>query len=230
MLIDSDMSLFTSSKKFSAMELRRDGVNAIVERLNLEKFMEYYSLFNGSRSLPYHNEYHMWCMVLNCFEASFHENLTDGELRGLCAAAIMHDCGHSGGKEEDYVNIKVALDSLRFAQAYAQSSLLGLSLAELKIAENCIRATEYPYLDLDLTLPMKIIRDADLMQPYERNEVILMKQYEGLRQEMEIEKTEFAKGVFEFLGNVTWMTSWGRVKAETLDWENARHKLKKILS
>lgn len=224
-LIDRDMTLHRSSKKLTTMSLGEDGLSSIIERYNLEYFIEYFNIFNPSSNLPYHNKYHMLCMVLNCYEGSRFENLDESTTKGLIAGAIMHDFGHTGGQSSDAKNIFIALSCLRVAQTYSSARHLGLTDKELMIAENCIRATQYPYVikPNDLSLSMKIIRDADLMQPYESNINVIRDQYVGLYEELKHKLPSwdfYCEAQFKFLKDVKWITDWGRQKAEVYDWKN----------
>jgi hypothetical protein len=213
------------------MDAKIDGVANIITRYDLEKFVEFYEHMNPSSNLPYHNRYHMYCMVLNCYEAAFHEALDNTSIRGLLAGAIMHDFGHSGGKQTDSWNIQLAITSLKAAQSYAASTCQGLSSTELESAIDCIKSTEYPYIEKFLTLPQRIIRDADLMQPYESSDYVLLEQYKGLKQEVcpGASVEDFANGVKDFLDGVVWNTRWAIVKSDQLDWEEKKSRLHGLL-
>ena len=132
-LIDRDMTLHRNTKNLTAMTLGEDGLSAIIERYNLEYFIEYFNSFNPSTDLPYHNKYHMHCMVLNCYEGAKFENLDESTTKGLITGAIMHDFGHSGGQLSDAKNIFIALSCLRVAQTYSSDKHLGLTLSVLMI-------------------------------------------------------------------------------------------------
>jgi hypothetical protein len=229
--LENDMIIHAMAKKMRLMNIGIDGLSNIISRFNLERFIEFYEHLNSSSNLPYHNRYHMHCMVLNCYEGLLFHDVSDSEARGLLAGTIMHDFDHSGGKKSDSENVSLAITSLHAAHKYASAIGLGLSSSELGIAVDAVKATEFPYTFTDLSLTQKIIRDADLMQPYEEDGAVLLKQYRGLKKEVcptaSIE--DFANGVLDFLNGVRWHSMWGIEKAFNRDWESAKHRVHDLL-
>lgn len=235
--LELDMKIFKAIKANRLQSLGKTAVEVVVDRLNLEPFYEFLVSFNKSNDLPYHNLYHAECVFLNCYEGAWISKIEGDELRGLCAGALLHDFNHSGGKLVDSENIKIALDGLKVAQAYANSKLLGLRPLALATAYNVIKVTQYPFIDEPSIMTERIIRDADLMQPYEESPSALKKQYLGLKAEVELMKgvtytqSEFARGCKTFQDNETnWHTEWAIEKANIRNWEMVKCNLVKIVS
>ena len=235
--IDLDMRIFRAIKSMSLMSLGAVGVEAVIERLNLEYFMCLFMEMSTSHDLPYHNLYHTRCMILNCYEGAYHENLTIEDTQGLVAAAIYHDYCHSGGTKPDTENVATALQGLEGAQAYAISKGLGLSDRAFCIAKQAIEITTYPYQREPVTLSQCIIRDADLMQPYEETETALVTQYLGLKKEIEVARNttftnqEFAEGMKTWQANeVIWHTRWANNKAQKRNWQECLNRLNNLIT
>jgi len=231
-----DMEIFQAIKGYRLASLGEKGINSIVDRLNLEPFYEFLLHFNSANDRPYHNLYHAQCMLLNCYEGAWHLNVEADELRGLCAAALLHDFGHSGGIKTDVENIAEALQGLKQAQTFAKFRLVPLSTVSLEIAANAIKATVYPFVYTPRTTTECLIRDADLMQAYEESSFKLIKQYVGLKREIELQRQvtftseEFAAGMKKFLDTeVEWYTEWARSKATERNWELAKSNLYNML-
>lgn len=230
--LDADMQVFKAIKEYRLQSLEEFAVDVLVDRLNIEPFYNFLKMFNESNDLPYHNFYHANCVFLNCYEGAWHKGLNDEEIRGLCVGALLHDFNHSGGEYADDENIKSALKGLANAQAYAKSMLIGLSPESLKIAESVIRVTQYPFIIDPVTFPEQIIRDADLMQPYEERPCAVVNQYLGLKMEVEIQKNEifsdqeFAEGLMVWQNKeVDWHTEWALDKSKVRNWELAKSDL-----
>ena len=212
-----------------------ESINTIVNLYGLNHYFSYFTEWNTSWLAPYHNGYHSLCMLLNCTEAAYHERLTGSETRALLVAALFHDFNHSAGKYPDQNNIAQALVDLQKAHSLASHNLLALSKEEIELAIRCIQVTKYPYEQRPEVLVEKIIRDADLMQPYEENPGRLLQQYLGLKHEIEVlhqrsyTDEEFAEGNDKFLGDVEWHTGWAIEKARVRGWDGVRANLRKIL-
>jgi hypothetical protein len=151
--------------------------------------------------------------------------------RPLVAAAMFHDFNHSGGRFSDDVNIYVAVQGL------IEQNKGVLSSTELEETVDILKITKYPFSSDPKTLAQKIIRDADLMQVYEPSLRQVVKQYRGLKREIEVARgrtytnAEYADGQLAWWNaNVVWHTTWAQQKAEQLDWENLKHRLHEKLS
>lgn len=212
-----------------------DKCTQLIESLNLVAYEFCFRVSNKSTHLPYHNEYHSLCMVLNCFEGAIHEKVSESEMRSLVAAALFHDFNHSGGHTDDSVNIEEALRGLFHAHTAFAAGDLALSPQEYEDAVAAIRITKYPYEESPVTAIQKIIRDADLMQVYEQSDYRLCKQFRGLKEEVEILHRrsytieEWATGCKAFNDAVEWHTDWARAKAAFLDHPGQTERLQQLL-
>jgi len=234
---------------YSTMEAGEVAAQSIVDRLELQGYYLFFMKLNSSSKLPYHNFYHIVCMINNVFEGACHLDLRREEKRALVVAAIFHDFDHSGGKVTDDVNVNLALKRFNDCQWVAerqQFSELIVGLVdwtrvdwsqgildpdEVKLTKEAIAITKYPYDRDPVSAVERVIRDADLMQPYEVDPAKLKKQYRGLQEEVELQKgmkftdQQFADGMKAFLGGVVWHTSWATTKAEKLNWEAKKNLL-----
>jgi len=225
-----DLKIYNAIKNRRLQSLGKVAVDVIIDRLNLELFYELLVSFNTSNNLPYHNFYHAECVFLNCYEGALLSNLEEDEIRGLCVAALFHDFNHSGGNLTDDKNITEAIKGLEIAQKYASSAHLGLNKLSLETAINAIKITEYPYVKEPSTVPEQIIRDADLMQIYEEDRRTLLKQYLGLKAELELKSykmtcVDFAGGIKHFYNKIQWNTQWAINKAYVRSIEAAKADL-----
>jgi len=190
-----------------------DKVRSLCERLNISSVFDFVSINNPSNNLPYHNWYHALCMVEKCVEGGNYHNLPYHSLRHLAVAALFHDFAHSGGKEEDLVNISLAKMSLqRLADQSVDATISpGIDVREVK---EIIAVTEYPYVLDPICIEQKIIRDADLMQAFRPTwkEMII----DGLREEMIIKlnknltEKDMLEGQVAFLKKVHPCSAWGK--------------------
>ncbi len=187
----------------------------------LEDIMSYLnSTMNTSRDAPYHNLFHTCCMIINCHEGHLKNLPADRpvkydsheEHRLLLIAAAFHDYNHSAGILTDYENIQMAI---KFARRYFESHFDHVcdtlwTEDNLKIVEDIIHVTQYPFIHTPTTLAQKVIRDADLLQCYEPawfEHVIL-----GLRAEFshrmgDIPVSKMLEGQITFLNGVEFFTN-----------------------
>lgn len=130
--------------------------------LDLQRLIKCFVQNNKSMYLPYHNYSHTLGFLYHALAAGMREFGPDRKkLQELGVAVIFHDFNHSGGKYEDEVNIRFALDALKncpreyFPPGYENFST----------AEDLIRSTQYPYIinDEDLSQQQKIMRDCDIL-------------------------------------------------------------------
>lgn len=203
-----------------------DKVKTILARCNLAGAYAYFIENNSGNDLPYHNLYHTNCMVINCAEGAAAMLLAHEDTRTLLLSAIFHDFGHSGGKQQDDQNIRVAIAGL---MTYCASD---------KLLEGCvheaaeiIKATQYPYVAEAETLSQKIMQDADMMQMYMPGweEQI----FTGLRREIEvasgkeISRSDMIRMQIKFMEEVEWQTSWAIKRADS-EWTNLIESVKKL--
>jgi hypothetical protein len=208
----------------------------IVYKLRLRTPLEMYRQFVSSAQLPYHNQYHTECMVANVFEGLCHEDVPSEFWRPAVLAAISHDAFHTGGNHTDDINIVRALDFLAATVNMCKYGEITISDWEHQVAKRMIEITQYPYVREPNDHVEKIIRDADLMQPYEEDVDRLMNQYSGLKKEVEILKhqlytsKEFADGTRAFLDGIVWHTSWAQQKATKLNWDEVKDRLVQVIT
>jgi len=232
--IELDLKVFNAIKAYKLQSLNQVGVDVIVDRLNLEPFYDHLHTFNHITNL-YHNIYHAHCVLLNCYEGAYQLQLDEETIRGLCVGALLHDFNHSCGELPDSENIKFALIGLENAQKYANSQHLGLSARSLEIARSVIKITQYPYIVEPTIIPEQIIRDADLMQAYEESPKKVVKQFLGLKSELEVKgnkltNADFARGTKAFYDAIQWNTRWATEKAYVRNFEMIKANLVKMLT
>jgi hypothetical protein len=72
-------------------------------------------------------------------------------------ASLFHDFDHSGGELPDNLNIDLAIKGfVNYVNKYD-------IIVNVKRVSNIIRVTEFPHVDMKLTILQKIIRDADVL-------------------------------------------------------------------
>jgi len=227
----NSINAYTDS--FDAMALSDAAVEFILETHDLEFYLYYYKKCSESQNLPYHNKYHTYCMVANCYEGSRYLGIC--VRKALLAAALFHDANHSGGKLTDDLNIKAALEFFEETHAAAVRHGCGMSDKDYLEARDTIKITKYPYEGDPATMFQKIIRDADLMQVLERDPFKLADQFFGLKNEMEVAhkrsytNDEWADGCLAFQQKVVWHTDWAFQKSFFLNYARKTEFLAELL-
>lgn len=219
----------------------------ILKKYNVLEYYHQYRLhlpvqntFNGKL---YHGRDHTELVILNCYEGALWGKLNHTAIRSLLVAAIFHDSKHSLGGETDDVNIKNAIAHLKERHKVLTGIVIDgiidrkqiLSEKEFKLATDCIRYTRYPYIKnghiphTEEAKPLKIIRDADLMNIYCDDKSIILNLYIGLHNESFSHKPamDFIQDCFNFLYSVQWKSNWARRKAFDLNWPK---KVKETIS
>lgn len=119
------------------------------------------ALFFHAQNLrhPYHNLRHMLHVTWLCYQASvfYDSRLTRREVRNLLIAALFHDFDHSGQFGNDDLNIERAIRGLKH---HIQPE----DIDHLRDIEVVIRASEFPHRDVQESLLVSILRDADVSQ------------------------------------------------------------------
>lgn len=216
-----------------AMVLSDTAIEFILDIHDLEFYKYYFKKCSTSQHIPYHNKYHTYCMVANCYEGSRYLGICDR--KPLLAAALYHDANHSGGKLTDDLNIKEALRFLEEAHEAAKRHGMAMSDADYLETIETLKITKYPYEGEPVTMFQKIIRDADLMQVYESDPFKLADQFFGLKNEMEVAhkrsytNDEWADGCLAFQKKVVWHTTWASCKTLAHDYEHATEFLAELL-
>lgn len=192
-----------------------DEVKRIVKKLDLVSEFNYYNRNAVSWKLPYHNKFHTYCMVKNCYEAAIELGLPFQDTRILITAAIFHDFNHTGGKLTDAENISIAIKAYsRFLEEY-NKNIIDEYLKTCVV--RLIQITEYPFKQEPEFIEEKIIRDADLMQMFEPewfDHVIIGLSKELLRKDSFTteELIDTLKKNEEFLSKQKIYTKWGLKK------------------
>ncbi len=148
----------------------------IISEHRLLRFGFKYVLGNNQAQLaPYHNTWHLMCMVKYVDWIMRNEKYTgnvwqEDELDELAVllAAMFHDVNHTMGRETDDVN--VANSKRAFSEFLNIVDEDDIREEWLKTrVHKLIDATQFPYVipAADLSHDQKIMRDADFMQAYE---------------------------------------------------------------
>lgn len=137
--------------------------------------------YNESEFAPYHNTWHMLCVVKYTDYLIRMEKMAgryvpddDQDETVLLLAAMLHDLNHSAGEFKDDVNIEKAKAGIKvFIDMHKEKLNDNAWNPEWMYDKMCslLDATQFPYvLDAEkLSMEQKILRDADMMQPYEPN-------------------------------------------------------------
>lgn len=181
----------------------KEALDIIEKHELLQRAFKYVFENNPSIDLPYHDIEHAMTVLKYSEYLAKKEQVYFDKRMSLYLAALFHDFGHSGGKLSDTENIKIAKKGFR---EFAKQENLG---GGMRLAvEQIIDATEYPY---NLNIPhskasklQKIIRDADMMQQYERNWV--SKSTLGLAREGGLDPKEFIPYQRRFLEELKFLT------------------------
>lgn len=202
-----------------------DACYQILVTYDLQSIMPYIDRFNPSANAPYHGAFHEAALVSLVYEGAIFHKLSYLDVRTLCAAAALHDFNHSAGAaHNDEQNINAAINGLHLiAQATNKPDNIILSKSEIEQISNIIKSTQYPYVEKELSILDKIIRDADLMMPLlPTNDALSL--FQGLLCEMQIQKPhltieEFVPALHTFYDNVKWNTSWAMEKTKNNIWK-----------
>jgi predicted metal-dependent HD superfamily phosphohydrolase len=178
----------------------------IIKKNKLENYFRKFILYNNSNDLPYHNFFHTMCVMQNCFLIAYDLEMAELEIRALLIAAMFHDFNHSGGKLKDTENVKIAING--FLTASEEDDDVNNLVVDI------IRATEFPYVipEDELTIYQKIIRDADLMQTFEKN--YLQQNWIGLASEMNSNLILALENSEKFWSNVKFHTDFAKKQSE----------------
>lgn len=182
----------------------------LIKKYGLEFYLKCFLENNTAINAPYHNLYHTFCVIENCYKIAKDENISKPEIRLLLLAAIFHDFNHSQGKRYDEENVKMARK--KFMNFSTESDDVNIEVIEL------ILATQYPYVipDEDLSLLQKIIRDADMMQLFEKN--FIQQLWIGLlQQELDKSKKDAIEMQLKFMKSIKFYTPYAqRISNELL--------------
>lgn len=160
--------------------------------------------------LPYHNLRHMFHVTWEAYNgAMFYlsENkdiISRVELRNMLIGGMFHDYNHLGGDAtNDAFNIKLAKKGLA-------TYILPQDKPHYDTIASYIDSTEFPHVDKELTLPAKILRDADIS--YTLSPAWLQIVGYGLPAELNKKPEEIIKFQESFLKGLTFSTTWAECK------------------
>ena len=180
----------------------------IIKKYKLDNYLKILIEENSSNNLPYHNFYHILCVMYHAFLISKSLGHSNKETKNLLIAAIFHDFDHSGGKLKDSENVKNAIKAfLKYSEESKENTDAVVSIIE---------ATEYPYVieEKSLTEYQKVIRDADLMQTFKDN--YLQQNWIGLASEMNAPLLKALEGSEKFWQSVKFHTQFAKDTAEKI--------------
>lgn len=153
--------------------------------------------------LPYHNYRHTFHVVYHCYLAAKFYGLNPIRTRKLLIGAMFHDHGHPGRSGNDDLNIEIAIRALRL---YAHPS----DIDHLDDIAAIIRSTQYPHIEMDLSLEQAILRDADvsqaLMESWVQHVIF------GLAAEMRLTPLQVFRMQKGFLSNLKFNTEWAQLQ------------------
>ena len=180
----------------------------IIEMYELDYYLGCLIKYNQGNSNPYHNLYHTLTVVKNIYFISKNENIHDDKIRLMLIAGIFHDFNHSGGKhpKDKYNILDAVIEFNKFSKETEEDS---------NFIVKVISATEYPFLDIELTIYQKIIRDADVMQWLEDN--FIQQNIVGLNLELKNSSNitiELLEKNIEFMTTVEFFTEYTKNQME----------------
>lgn len=155
--------------------------------------------------MPYHNLRHSLHVLWEAYDGGVHMGLNGEEFRCLLIAALYHDFDHTGSRSDggDIVNINRAIAAI-------ERDILDDDLFNLSNIIRYIKATEYPYKEIELDLPSKIVRDADMSQTF--SNVWIQSILFDLGSELNMSYSDMLRFQIPFLKNIKFFTSWGESK------------------
>lgn len=199
---------------------RRAKFTHLIKKYDLEYVWDYVLENNSGANNTYHNNDHMMYVAVKAVELfnleTFNSGDTEMPIPVLLVAGMLHDVHHSGGEEEDEVNIERALAALdSMAGTLDAQHYEGFS----RDVESVIQVTQYPFILDPETLEEKCVRDADVLYHCEPHGVGTI--LEGLRSEMVAKlgrlysRREFVEGQAKFVANLQLFTNVGKLEFET---------------
>jgi hypothetical protein len=159
--------------------------------------------YSPNVNVPYHNLRHMLHVMWATYQGAqyYKDQIDPRTLRNMLIAALFHDYNHPGESGNDSKNIEIAIKGLKTFILHQDRPFLD---------EICgyIKATQFPHLKLDLTLPGKIIRDADVA--YTLSDAWIQTVSFGLSEEIGLSTEEMLRGQEGFLKSLQFETEWAK--------------------
>lgn len=161
-------------------------------------------------TLPYHNLRHMFHVTWEAYNGAMYyllknnDSISRLELRNMLIGGMFHDYNHLGGDAvNDAFNIKLAKRGLA-------TYITPQDRPHYDIIASYIEATEFPHIHKELTLPAKILRDADIS--YTLSPAWLQLVGYGLPVELNKKPEEIIKFQETFLKGLQFSTEWAEEK------------------
>lgn len=177
------LNLVTYPERSANLRLQSTFKNYL-RRFQLENVWQYVLDNNSGVINTYHNNHHMMTVAVRSVELLHMEVSADkyefpNQEEILFVAGMLHDMNHSGGVEDDDVNIERALLALDSIAGSLDSQFYeGFS----NNVERVIQVTQFPFILEPEHLDEQIIRDVDMLYSLEVDGVRII--MEGLRSEM----------------------------------------------
>lgn len=177
------LDLVTYPERSANLRLQSTFKNYL-RRFKLESIWQYVLDNNSGAINTYHNNHHMMAVAVRSLEllhmeVSADKYEFDNQEEILFVAGMLHDMNHSGGVEDDDVNIERALSALdKIAGSLDAQFYDGFA----HHVERVIQVTQFPFVLEPEHLDEKIIRDVDMLYSLEVEGVRII--MEGLRSEM----------------------------------------------
>lgn len=177
------LDLVTYPERSANLRLQSTFKNYL-RRFKLESIWQYVLDNNSGAINTYHNNHHMMAVAVRSLEllhmeVSADKYEFDNQEEILFVAGMLHDMNHSGGVEDDDVNIERALSALdKIAGSLDAQFYDGFA----HHVERVIQVTQFPFVLEPEHLDEKIIRDVDVLYSLEVEGVRII--MEGLRSEM----------------------------------------------
>lgn len=172
---------------------------------------------NPSADVPYHNNKHMkgvWDIGLIIWDAE-KEDIglgSDWATIALMFVCLLHDYGHSAGKDNDHYNV---LSTREFVSELIAKHGYSLPGRVIEVIDKAIECTEFPFVIPPRNKLEKVMRDADVLYAtVSLDPTIVM---EDLRAEIqvaakrEITYAEMLEGQADFMEKAELFTETGRV-------------------
>ena len=186
---------------------------------------------NSSIVAPYHNQIHIMNMCNTITEIYLNDKkISEREYELLLIAALFHDINHSQGKLSDIENVKIAIvEFKKFIDHYMN---LKLEQYEIDNIIDLIKITQYPYINDTESESQKIMRDSDLSQIFNYNN--LFGHYVcGIKNELakNMNWSEFIENNNNFIKNFKFETDYMKNKLinEQENLTNYLHLLKETI-